>query len=88
MPLIYIRTNIPMFFFLDEKEALGFGEDYVYTFADYFVPEMKMDIESIDKVTLVVLRGESYFVYFFRDTDKMGDVATKKNVARIKINIR
>jgi len=72
--------------YINKKKTFGFEKDYAYTFAEYFIEGELMDIESIQDVSIQNLKENSYYIYFFREAESLGEMAFISNIKRTKIS--
>ena len=74
--------------YIKRKTALGFRRHYAYTFGAYYVSPKEWKINSINDVKMKDAIYSTYYLYLFKATDKLGEVAYAEHVTRIKINLK
>ena len=74
--------------YIKEKKRLGFRKHYAYTFATYYLNRSKWRVEKIDDVPIEKRKEKHFYLYLFKTTDKLGEVALAEHVYRIKLLLK
>ena len=72
-------------FYIKEKQRLGFRKHYAYTFATYYLSNTQWKVEKIENVPIKKTKEKVYYLYLFKKTDKIGEVAFAEHVYRLAL---
>jgi len=74
--------------YVKKKIAQGFRRHSAYTFGVYYPNEQEWRVEKIGQDNIKETKAMHYYLYLFKEGEKLGEVARAQFVTRIKINIR
>jgi hypothetical protein len=71
-----------------EKTKMGFRKHYAYTFSALYPNIKEWKVEKINKKKIEKIHGSTFYLYLFKQTGKLGEVATTQKVQLIKIKFK
>jgi len=74
--------------YIKQKVTLGFKDKLVYTFGAFYIEPKKWLVKRINEVKIGKRKEKVYYLYLFKETTKVGEVAVVQQVTRMKINIK
>ena len=71
-----------------EKKKMGFRKHYAYTFPALYPNTKEWEIKKINNKKIEKIHGSTFYLYLFKQTGKLGKVATTQKVQLIKIKFK
>ena len=71
-----------------EKKKMGFRKHYAYTFSALYPNTKEWEIKKINNKKIEKIHGNTFYLYLFKQTGKLGEVAITQKVQLIKIKFK